>query len=137
MPTKIAILIIVCVAPALYAQRTVWDGVYADKQADAGAPLYEEHCSRCHGDRLEASDYGPPLFGPEFRSNWDGKTLRDLFEQIRTTMPLNKPQSLDRPILVNILAYLLSLNGFPSGESELIPSRENLMGIKILADPPQ
>lgn len=51
-------------------------------------------------------------------------------------MPLNKPQSLDRAVLVNILAYLLYLNGFPSSESELVPSREKLLGIKILADPP-
>jgi len=133
---RIVLLFTLCAAPMLFAQRTVWDGVYADKQADTGAPLYDEHCSRCHGDRLEASDYGPPLLGPEFRENWNGKTLRDLFERIRTTMPMNKPQSLDRPVLVNILAYLLYINGFPSGESELIPSRENLMGIKILADPP-
>jgi mono/diheme cytochrome c family protein len=134
MPTKIAVLLILCAA--LHAQRTVWDGVYADGQADAGAPLYDEHCSRCHGDRLDASDYGPPLLGPEFRENWQGKTLQDLFGVIRTTMPLNKPQSLNRPVLVNVLAYLLYINGFPSGE-ELVPSRENLMGIKILADPPK
>src|SRR5271167_231014 len=120
----------------LFAQRTVWDGVYAEKQSDAGAPLYDDHCSRCHGDRLSAGDYGPPLLGPEFRENWNGKLLRDLFERIRTTMPMSKPQSLDRPTLVNILAYLLYINGFPSGAAELVPTRENLMGIKILADPP-
>ncbi|MGD1098096.1 MAG: hypothetical protein ABSB35_39670 [Bryobacteraceae bacterium] len=49
---RIVLLFTLCAAPMLFAQRTVWDGVYADKQADTGAPLYDEHCSRCHGDRL-------------------------------------------------------------------------------------
>jgi S-disulfanyl-L-cysteine oxidoreductase SoxD len=132
------ILIIVWVsASMLNAERTVWDGVYSESQANEGAPLYDQHCSVCHGDTLNARDGGPPLLGPDFRSNWDGKALENLFERIRTTMPLNKPQSLSRTVLVDILAYLLSINGFPSGESKLTPSREDMAGIKILAYPPK
>ena len=32
-----------------------------------------------------------PLAGAEFMTNWNGLTLGDLFERIRTTMPLNYP----------------------------------------------
>src|ERR1700681_1983661 len=109
-----AILAVVC-SPAtlLNAQRSVWDGVYADSQADAGAALYDEHCSRCHGDTFEAADAGPPLSGPEFRANWHGFTLKDLFERIRG-MPAFKTPARDRVVNANILAFLLRINGFPS-----------------------
>ncbi len=131
------VLTIVCFsASILNAQRTVWDGVYAEKQADAGASLYDEHCSRCHGDTLGASDAGPPLMGPDFRSNWDGLTLRALFERIRA-MPSFRTQQRDRLLNANILAYLLRINGFPSGEFDLSSESDLLAGIKIVADPPK
>src|SRR6202012_4460170 len=55
----------------LSAQRTVWDGVYTESQADKGSELYDEHCEVCHGDTINARDGGPTLLGAEFRSNWD------------------------------------------------------------------
>jgi mono/diheme cytochrome c family protein len=121
----------------LSAQRTVWDGVYTESQADKGSELYDEHCEVCHGDTINARDGGPTLLGAEFRSNWDGKTLGDFYERIRSSMPLQKPQSLDRTVLANIVAYLLRINAYPSGKTELIPNRENLAGIKFLAYPPK
>ncbi len=94
MQPILRMLAILCFSTSvLSAQRTVWDGVYADSQADAGAGLYDEHCSRCHGDTFEAADAGPPLTGPEFRANWNGLTLKDLFERIRV-MPSRRPSGL-------------------------------------------
>ena len=134
---KIAVLTLACFpASMLGADRTVWDGVYADSQADAGNPLYDEHCSRCHGDTLAAGDAGPPLLGPDFRSNWNGLTLKALFERIRA-MPSFHTQPRDRMVNTNILAYLLRINGFPSGELDLSSQSDLLAGIKILADPPK
>ena len=120
----------------LTAQRTVWDGVYSEPQADAGAALYDEHCSRCHGDALEAGDAGPPLLGPDFRGNWDGFNLKDLYERIRA-MPSFQTQPRDRIVNTNILAYLLRINGFPDGAVELPSRSELLAGIKIRADRPK
>ena len=120
----------------LRAQPTVWDGVYTDSQADAGAELYDEHCSRCHGDIFEAADAAPPLSGPEFRANWQGLTLKDLFERIRV-MPSFKTSSRDRVTNANILAFLLRINGFPSGEVQLPDRAELLARIKIVANKPR
>jgi len=118
------------------ATRSVWDGVYTQDQAKQGRPLYNESCSSCHGDNLIGQDVAPALAGGEFISNWDGLTLGDLFERIRTTMPANKPGSLGREKNAAILAYILSANQFPAGKSELAQQKEVLDEIKISAVKP-
>ena len=76
--------------------RSVWDGVYSQDQAQRGQALYNQHCMACHGGSLTGGEQAPPLAGGDFLSNWNGLTVGDLFERIRTTMPLNNPQSLNR-----------------------------------------
>jgi len=61
----------------------------------------------------------PALTGLAFTANWDGLTLGDLFERIRITMPADRPGSLARQEIADILAYLLIVNKFPDGETEL------------------
>ena len=59
-------------------------------QAGRGKSLYNEHCASCHADTLMGGEMSPPLVGGDFLSNWNGLTLGELFERIRTTMPQNK-----------------------------------------------
>ena len=73
----------------------------------------------------------PPLVGGEFLSNWNGLTLGDLFERIRTTMPQNKAGKLSREVNSDITAYILSVNKFPAGKTELAHSAEFLKDIRI------
>src|SRR5580704_5402942 len=113
------------------ATRSVWDGVYSDAQADRGRPLYNQHCASCHADTLMGGEMSPPLVGGEFLSNWNGLTLGDLFERIRTSMPQNKPGSLSREVNADITAYILSVNKFPVGKTELAHSAEFLREIRI------
>ena len=142
MKTRIAILIIAGLAVAgactLLAQgsKTIWDGVFTDEQAQRGTPLYNQYCASCHGDTLAGGEEAPPLSGGDFQSNWNGLTVGDLFDRIRTTMPLNNPHSLSSPICANILAYILSVNKFPPGKTELPTQTEVLKGIKFLASKP-
>src|SRR5271163_112967 len=91
---------------ALRAQstRSTWDGVYTDAQAKEGATLYSTNCASCHGEMLTGGEEAPPLAGSDFLSNWNGLSASDLFERIRTTMPLSKPQSLSREVNGNIMA---------------------------------
>src|SRR5271170_7625496 len=84
--------------------RSVWDGVYTDAQAKQGQGLYNDKCSSCHGDTLMGGESAPALAGGEFTSNWNGLTLGDLFERIRTTMPQNRPGSVSRDANAQILA---------------------------------
>jgi mono/diheme cytochrome c family protein len=111
--------------------RTVWDGVFTQKQADRGSDLYTARCSECHLSTLMGSDMTPPLVGGDFLSNWTDSTLGDLFERIRKTMPMNNPGSVPRDAIPDILAYILSVNKFPVGETELPRDPQLLRKIRI------
>jgi hypothetical protein len=116
--------------------RTVWDGVFTQKQADRGSDLYTARCSECHLSTLMGSDMTPPLVGGDFLSNWTDSTLGDLFERIRKTMPMNNPGSVPRDAIPDILAYILSVNKFPVGEMELPRDTQLLKKIRIEATKP-
>jgi mono/diheme cytochrome c family protein len=113
--------------------RSVRDGVYTQDQAKQGHDLYSQHCAVCHGSNLEGGEEAPALAGGDFISNWNGLTVGDLFERIRTTMPQNKPQSLSREVDASILAFVLSSNKFPPGQTELSSQTEQLKLIRIEA----
>ncbi len=73
----------------------------------------------------------PPLTGGEFMSNWNGLTVGDLFDRIRTTMPADRPGRLNREKNADILAHILSMNQFPAGSMELSRQSEALKEIRI------
>ena len=103
--------------PAPPSSRSVWDGVYTAAQARSGA-LTSGLCTSCHGDSFEG-DRGPALTGAEFVGRWDGRTVGDLFELIRLTMPDDDPGALTRQQYADLVAYILSTNKFPAGKAEL------------------
>jgi S-disulfanyl-L-cysteine oxidoreductase SoxD len=97
-------------------------GVYTAEQAKRGAPLYGENCASCHGDTLGLS-------GEKVQSNW--KSVGDLFDKTSTSMPAMAPGSLTGPQVADVLAYILSVNKYPAGTTELPSKVEPLMQIKI------
>ena len=99
--------------------RTIWDGVYSEAQAARGEQLYAEHCGRCHGNTLAGMEAAPALTGTTFYSNWEGETLQALFDRIRTSMPPDKPGSVSRAQIADILSHVLRVGGFPAGEMPL------------------
>jgi S-disulfanyl-L-cysteine oxidoreductase SoxD len=124
----------VLLATGLFAQsagRSVWDGVYTSEQAGRGSGLYSSQCASCHGTALTGGESAPPLAGGEFLSNWNGLTAGDLFERIRISMPADRPGSLPRDQIVDILAFVLSANQFPAGKTELDRQTEALKQIRI------
>lgn len=140
--TKFLILILIAavvavVAGAFESQRSVWDGVYTDEQAKRGEPLFHLRCASCHGDKLTGGESAPPLTGGEFLSNWNGLTLDVLFERIRVTMPSDNPAKVSRPAKADILAYILQMNHFPPGQSELQPKTELMKDVLIAAENPK
>ena len=124
-------------AVALFAQstRSVWDGVYTSDQATRGSALYAGTCASCHGTALTGGESAPPLAGGDFLSNWNGLTVGDLFERIRVSMPANRPGSLKREEDADVLAYMLSMNQFPPGKTELDHQTEALKQIRIEPKP--
>jgi S-disulfanyl-L-cysteine oxidoreductase SoxD len=113
------------------APRSLWDGIYTQEQAKRGEAAYVEKCARCHGAQLIGGDMNPPLVGPEFLSLWNTKTVGDLFDRIRTTMPQDKPGSVTRQQDADIVAYLLNENKFPAGKTELESQTELLKQIQF------
>jgi len=117
--------------------RSVWEGVYTTDQAKRGQQLYGQYCGACHGDTLGGGESAPPLAGAEFLSNWNGLTVGDLFDRMRTSMPQDKPGKLSREQNADILAHMLRANEFPAGSVELNRNSEMLKQIRIDAVKPE
>jgi S-disulfanyl-L-cysteine oxidoreductase SoxD len=107
-------------------KKTQWDGIYTDAQAKRGADAYQASCASCHGADLLGGEMSPALAGPEFAANWSGQSLGDLFDRIRTSMPQDKPGALSSRAYADILAFMLSKGGAPTGQAEL-PSRADAL----------
>ena len=105
--------------------RSVWIGVYSGAQARNGEALYLEHCAQCHGANLAGVEQAPALAGGAFGEKWKGATLKTLFDRV-ASMPPTRPNSLSAPQSADVLAYLLSAAGLPSGTTMLSADRSAL-----------
>ncbi|MEO6024575.1 MAG: c-type cytochrome [Burkholderiales bacterium] len=85
------------------------------------ARLYSQHCAGCHGDKLEGKGNVPALPGEAFlkRCADSGHTVDDVFYIIRAFMPYNEPGKLSNQQYVEILAYVLKVNGLAAGATAL------------------
>jgi len=128
---------LLCVAAATAAAQettsSVIDGVYTEVQAARGAAGFAQSCAVCHGASLGGVGEAPALAGAQFVSDFNGLTVGDLFERMRTTMPLNNPGALTRDQYADILAFMLKANGYPAGERELYRRSEFLNTIRFEA----
>jgi mono/diheme cytochrome c family protein len=116
--------------------RSVWDGVYTEAQAKRGAGVYRQSCVSCHGPTLEGIETAGPLVGARFTSNWNGVTLGDMAERVRISMPNDRPGTLSRQEIADVLAYVFSANRFPGGKTELPRQTEMLRQIRFEANKP-
>ena len=108
------------------------DGLYSATQAARGEETYQQFCSACHGARLQGTP-AAPLTGEAFRGRWeDGKhTLDDLYYIIRSLMPNNAPGSLSKAQYADIAAYILRINNYPAGETELEPNAAAMKAVTL------
>jgi mono/diheme cytochrome c family protein len=114
---------------------SVLDGVYSEAQAGRGTGEFAQNCAVCHGASLGGVGEAPALVGVQFIADFNGLTLGDLFERIRTTMPLNNPGALSRDEYADILAFILKSNGYAAGARELYRRTEYLNVIRF--EPPK
>ena len=116
--------------------RTVWEGVYTEPQARRGEEVYAGMCANCHGTELEGMDMSPALAGGTFNSNWNELTMGDLGDRIRISMPADRPGTMTRAQIADVMAFMLQANKFPAGEHELPPEVVALKQIRIVAERP-
>jgi quinoprotein glucose dehydrogenase len=113
------------------AARTVNDGVFTAAQAERGKAVYANDCAMCHGPDLTGGGGGPTLSGP-FWAAWNGRSVGDLFNLVKGSMPSDGPGRLSDQEYADILAYLLSANRLAPGQSELPAEPDRLSAVAIV-----
>ena len=117
------ILLLAAHAIGAQAPKSTLQGAYSDAQATTGGDVFRLNCTSCHNSSI--------LTGQSFQLAWVGRTAFDLYERMRTTMPLDDPGRLSTQEYVDIVAYLFKLNGYPAGTIALTPDREGLKQLRI------
>jgi S-disulfanyl-L-cysteine oxidoreductase SoxD len=119
-----------------FLAQTVWDSVFSDSQAMRGDSLYKNTCARCHGETLAGTDSAVSLAGKDFLVNWDGLALDQIYTKILAEMPSDKPGTLKPDQVADVLAHILSKNGFPAGKAPLPAEEAKLKEIKLTKTKP-
>ena len=108
--------------PGMSQDKTVNDGVFTAAQVASGQTVYDAQCKTCHNMR----------FYRDTLRSWSNQPLLYLWENIMGTMPADNPGSLMFEEYTDVIAYILSENGFPAGDATLDPDN-GMDAIKILA----
>jgi len=122
-------------------RRSIWDGVFTQAQAMRGAAVYPVACGKCHGYQLDGAPDDPDMFstppigGSKFLRDWDARSLAELFEYTRATMPVNNPGFPSAQEFADILAYMLYRSDVPAGTEEILPDPRMLADIVIARSP--
>lgn len=106
---------------------------FTSSQMQKGEKQFSQSCAQCHGEQLEGGA-GPPLTGSNFEtlSKKIGARVGDIFTYMTTNMPLNEPASLSHDQYVNIMAYILSKNGYKPGKAPLTYSKAEVSKADII-----
>lgn len=126
----IALLALGAGGPAYSVRPITADTTPAEAQVARGKALYARHCAECHGATLRGSD-APALAGDSFLSHWRAQSVGDLLYITRTTMPYGSGNSLSVDDYVDIVAYMLAMNGRPMGSTPLPTDPEALKALTV------
>lgn len=126
----ISAIALLTAAPACRAQgsdiKPATAGVYTEDQAVRGDSVFQRTCLSCHTPSFHADE--------QFRMNWIGRTVFDLFKLLKTTMPEDNIGGLSDDDYTRVIAYILKLNGFPAGADSLSTDSLAQKRIKIGSD---
>jgi hypothetical protein len=108
--------------------RSTLSAVFTAPQAKSGEDLYGSTClGGCHS--LSSHK------GIAFRHRWEGHSVFELYQLINDQMPNDDPGSLSSEQSLQLVAYLLKLNGMPAGADALTADATALKKIKIEMPP--
>ncbi len=116
-----AALLVMVVTAAAQEKKSVKAGVYTAAQADRGQNVYRSKCASCHAPNRFTDDL--------FYTSFAGKPLWEMFDVISDSMPEDNPGSLKKEEYADVIAYLLELNNFPVGATELPSDKDALSAI--------
>ena len=114
-------------APVAVAEVSVGNAFYTTGQASRGEGFFRDNCVSCHA----SSEFN----GSSFERRWRNRSVGDIYEFILYSMPDDNPGGLPAQTYVDIVAYMLQLNDFPVGDSELPTSMDTLLQMNMWPDP--
>ncbi len=94
------------------------DGGFTADQSAAGWAAYGRQCGECHGQGLFGAE-APALRGVDFLNGWAGQTTDELFTYLRDEMPPGLGGSLADGVYLDLVAYILDMNGARPGDAPL------------------
>jgi mono/diheme cytochrome c family protein len=93
---------------------------FTAEQVERGQAAYSQNCQDCHGSTLDNGEFGgPPLKGSYFRNHWGAGSVADLTGYAKALMPPDRPGRLSDQTYTDLVAFLLSNNGYAPGSREL------------------
>lgn len=108
------------------AEASAGNMFYTTRQATRGRGFFRDNCVSCHA---------PSEFtGRSFERRWTNRSAGDIYELVLYSMPEDNPGGLPEQAYADIIAYMLQLNDFPAGDTDLPTSIEALMEMKMWAD---
>jgi mono/diheme cytochrome c family protein len=111
--------------PSKESHPSVLEGAYTNVQAERGKEVFAKECLNCHQ---------PTEFSNEtFAAGWRDRPVGAFYGIVRGTMPVGRVGELPEQQYVDVVAYVLQLNGYPAGPKELPANRLVLNRLKFLA----
>jgi hypothetical protein len=98
-------------------------GHFTAAQADAGRDTFRGLCTECH--------FSGEFSDEQFKFKWSRRAADDLYDLIYTQMPESAPGSLSPEEAVSLVSYILRMNGFEEGSTDLAPDPDVLAGISL------
>lgn len=99
--------------------RSTKEGAFTAEQAERGKAVYDKSCVNCH----QADFYRERL------ARWENKPVGQLFESVSTTMPADNVGGLLTSEYLDVLAYIFSVTGSPTGDEEL--TTDNMDAVSV------
>src|SRR6476619_5098985 len=121
-----AALLLSTIVVSAQGRKSVKAGVYTAAQADRGVTLFRSKCASCHAPNRFTDDL--------FYTSFAGKPLWEMFDVISDSMPEDNPGSLKKEENADVIAYLLKLNNFPAGETDL-PIDKDALSLIMMEKP--
>ncbi|GLU30510.1 c-type cytochrome [Trinickia caryophylli] len=106
-------------------------------QVSHGKKLYANACAKCHGAKLEGVT-APALTGPAFAPASNSHlTIGGIFGYMSTNMPADRPGKLKPQDYADIMAFLLSSNGYRPKAEKLTADVAKASATPLNAGPQQ
>jgi mono/diheme cytochrome c family protein len=118
-PPRLALLVLLVLSTTGAALAQDAAGPFTLEQAVAGRRAFLVNCTSCHGTTMSGGGGGgaPALTGANFQEDWLNKSAGQLFRFASGNMPLNFAGMLPRETYVNLVSFILAVNGARPGPS--------------------